>query len=431
MPSTEPVTYDRSALGVGIVHIGVGNFHRAHQARYLDLLARRGLADGWGICGVGALPGDAAVLDTLRSEGCEYTLVEQEPDGVRRLTRVGSIVECLHAPTQRDLVLERLTAPATRIVSLTVTEGGYDPADPAGVFDLVVEGLARRRSAGVPPFTVLSCDNIEENGRVARRCVVAAARRVGPELGDWVDQQVRFPGTMVDRITPATDDPTVIVCESYRRWVVEDDFPLGRPPWEQAGAELIADVRPYEVLKLRLLNGAHQAIAYPGLVAGLTHAHEAVGDPAIVAFASAYMREAATTLEPMPGIDPDQYERDVLARFANAHLPDTLARLAVDGADRITKFVVPVIEARRAAGLPSSRSSAVLAAWARYAELATSGERALPFTDRQERAVAAAVDRLHSSPADFLDQPEWFGHLAGDEVVRAEFVDAYERLASF
>ena len=409
--------YDRSSLGVGIVHIGVGNFHRAHQARYLDRLARRGLADGWGICGVGALPADAAVLTALRARDCEYTLVELEPDGSRLTTRIGSIVECLHAPSERAAVLDRLTGPTTRVVSLTITEGGYDPADPAGVFALVVEGLARRRSSGLSPFTVLSCDNVEGNGEVARRCVEAAARRIDAALADWVGEHVRFPSSMVDRITPAADDPDVVLCESYARWVIEDDFAAGRPPWEEAGAELVADVRPFELLKLRMLNGAHQAIAYPGLLAGLTFAHEAVG------FAPAYLREAATTLDLVPGIDPEQYERDVLARFANAHLPDTLARLAVDAADRITEFVVPVVRARRGAGRTSAASTAVVAAWARYAELATT------LVDRQADAVTSAVRRLRGSPADFLDEPAWFGDLAADEVVRAEFADAYGRLA--
>jgi mannitol 2-dehydrogenase len=457
------VHYDRSGIEVGIVHFGVGNFHRSHQAMYLDRLLRNGEARDWGICGVGVLPSDLRMRDALRSQDLEYTLIERHPDGSTPATRIGSIVEYLYAPDELETVLERLANPATRIVSLTITEGGYNISDttgqfditnpvvvadaqpgaaPATVFGIVVAGLRRRRERGIPPFTVMSCDNVEGNGHIARSSFTAFARMSDPDLADWIDREMRFPNSMVDRITPVTtdddrhwvqehfgiDDAWPVLCEDFVQWVLEDDFPLGRPSYEHAGVQLVADVRPYELMKLRLLNASHQAMAYFGMLDGYTFAHEAATDAQLVTLLRRYMDDEATpTLEPVPGVDLDGYKRQLIARFANPYVRDTLGRLATDASDRIPKFLVPVIRSRRAAGCPVPLSAAVVASWARYAERHVAGDP-LPFLDRQEEEVRDAVERQRTDPVGFLRNADWFGDLADDEGFTADFVSAYSLL---
>jgi mannitol 2-dehydrogenase len=291
-------TYDRSSLGVGIVHVGVGGFHRAHQAMYLDRLMNDGKALDWGICGVGVLPSDRLMADVMAAQDGLYTLVVKHPDGAFEPRVIGSIIEYLFAPDDPDAVIERMADPATRIVSLTVTEGGYnihavtgrfaedDPAvlrdlQPGAVprtsFGLITEALVRRRQRDVPPFAVVSCDNIQGNGTIARNSFAAFASLRDPELGEWVGKEVRFPNSMVDRITPVTTDDDraelarrygvadrwPVVCEPFTQWVLEDRFEA-RPPLEDAGVQVVQDVEPYELMKLRLLNASHQAVAYFG-----------------------------------------------------------------------------------------------------------------------------------------------------------------------
>lgn len=355
---TAPV-YDRSAVTAGIMHFGVGNFHRSHQAMYLERLLRRGLASDWGIIGVGLLPRDAKMGEALRAQDFTYTLVELGGDGMRTATRIGSIIDYLHAPFDPGAVLERLASPAIRIVSLTITEGGYTTPDvayescattpegiaenPRSVFGLLAAGLKLRRDRGVAPFTVASCDNILGNGDVARRVLAGFARRAhGDEFADWIETEVALPNSMVDRITPVTgdaerdlvrdafgiDDACPVVCEPFAQWVIEDDFALGHPRWDEVGAQLVDDVAPYELMKLRLLNGSHQAMAYTGLLRGHTYVHEAMADQVVVDLVERYMGEAAETLRPVDGIDVPAYRAELMARFGNPNVRDTLERLA-------------------------------------------------------------------------------------------------------
>jgi mannitol 2-dehydrogenase len=459
------IDYDRAAITVGIVHFGVGNFHRSHQAMYLDRLLRRGEAKDWGICGVGVLPSDIRMRDALRSQDLEYTLVERNPDGATPATRIGSIVDYLYAPDELDAVLERLADPATRIVSLTITEGGYNISDTTGEFDtsnlaivadaapgatpstvfgIIVAGLRLRRARGIAPFTVMSCDNVEGNGHVARASFTAFSRLIDPEFADWMTREVRFPNSMVDRITPVTtdedrrwvqerfgvDDAWPVLCEDFVQWVLEDDFPLGRPSYEEVGVQIVHDVRPYELMKLRLLNASHQAMAYFGILGGYHFAHEAATDEQIIAFLTHYMDDEATpTLEPVPGVDLAEYKRELIERFANPYVRDTLGRLATDASDRIPKFLVPVARARRAASASARLSAAVIASWAWYARLYVDGKD-VPFLDRQEAAVRAAVERQKADPIGFLRNPDWFGDLVDDAGFTADFVESYRSLSS-
>jgi mannitol 2-dehydrogenase len=452
--------YRREDLRIGIVHIGVGNFHRAHQAMYLDRLLNRGQAADWAIGGVGLLPGDTRVRDALSGQDLRYTLVERGPDGQSTARSIGSIVEFLYSPDNPEAVLERLAHPNTRIVSLTITEGGYnlddrgrfdgdDPvvrrdlapgATPATVFGVVVEGLRRRRDRGIPPFTVMSCDNLPGNGDVARQSFTAFARLIDPGLGAWVDREVAFPNSMVDRITPVTTDETrryvaetyhvtdawPVICEDFTAWVLEDRFTLGRPPYEDAGIVLVPDVTPYEQMKLRLLNAGHQAIAYFGYLMGYRFAHEAIGDPAIAALVRRYMKdEAEPTLAPVPGIDLAEYQRSLLARFSNRYVPDTLLRLGTDGSDRMAQFLLPVIRDRRERGLPSPLAAAVVASWAAFARGVDPSGAPIEFVDRQRELVDEAVRRQALSEAGFLGVRQLVGDLGADEEFARQFAAVY------
>lgn len=458
--SVAPVAYDRSQVTTGIVHFGVGNFHRSHQARYIDdLLSNPNTYDDakeWGICGVGVLPSDVRMRDALASRDNLYTLVERSARGDSRARQIGSIVEYLYAPEHLSAVIEKLAAPSTRVVSLTITEGGYNINDSTGQFDetsleivhdaanetrpstvfgIITAGLRLRRSRGIPPFTVMSCDNIEGNGNVTRRSFVAFAALIDPGLAAWIETAVSFPNSMVDRITPVTsdddrrwvqttfgtDDPWPVVSEDFTQWVIEDSFTNGRPPLEAADVQIVDDVRPYELMKLRLLNASHQALAFTGLLSGYQLVHEAATDPVIARFVRAYMNDEATpTLEEVPGVDLDGYKDRLMERFANPYIRDTLTRLATDASDRIPKFVVPVIRDLTTRETPAPLSTFVVASWARYMELVTSaGDE--PLADRQESAIRALTERLRTDPLAYVRNPAWFGELSAQDA----FIDTY------
>ncbi|MET0455848.1 MAG: mannitol dehydrogenase family protein, partial [Mycobacterium sp.] len=283
IPIAKP-TYDRSEISVGIVHFGVGGFHRAHQAMYVDRLLEMGKAKEWGICGVGVLPGDRKMAKVMADQDCLYTLIAMNPDGSRDPRVIGSIVDYRYAPDDPEAVIELIAAPTTRIVSLTITEGGYfiDDAGPDSVFGLVTAALARRKERGVPSPTIVSCDNIEGNGDVAREAFTAYAKRTDADLAEWMTANTRFPNSMVDRITPVTtpdvietlasefdvSDEWPVAAEPFTAWVLDDDFSDGRPPYEDVGVLLVDDVTPYELMKLRLLNAGHQALCYFAYLAG-------------------------------------------------------------------------------------------------------------------------------------------------------------------
>lgn len=449
--------YDRGGVNVGIVHFGVGGFHRAHQAMYLDALMNRGEALDWGLCGVGLMPVDQKMRDALRAQDGLYTLVVKNADGRYERRVIGSIVEYRYAPDDPEGVLELMAAPSTRIVSMTVTEGGYNfvPATgefnfanpavahdlqagavPQSLFGFVTEALRRRRARGIPPFTVMSCDNIQENGNVARRMFLAYALRKDPDLGRWMTDNVAFPNAMVDRITPVTTPPDIaangeaigledawpVVTEPFTQWVVEDNFPLGRPPYENVGAQMVKDVEPYELMKLRLLNASHQAIAYFGRLADYAFKHDAIRHPAFEKFVMNYMvREATPTLHPVPGVDLDDYRRTLIERFANANVADTIARIAIYPSDKIPKWLLPVVHAQLASGGEISRAAATVASWARYAEGVDEHGQPIEVVDLLRDELRAIALRNREEPTAFIANRAVFGDL----IDAPRFVEAY------
>ncbi|MFE7801326.1 mannitol dehydrogenase family protein [Nocardia sp. NPDC057440] len=450
-------TYERSGIRTGIVHFGVGGFHRAHQARYLDLLLESGAAREWGICGVGVLAKDRRMSEVMAEQDCLYTLSVTEPDGAWTPRVVGSIVEYLFAPDDPEAVVEKLADPDTRIVSLTITEGGYNISATTGVFDaanpavradlvpgavpatvfgLVAEALSRRMARGTAPFTIMSCDNIQGNGHVARTCFTAFARLRDPALADWLDREGAFPNSMVDRITPATtaamraeltdrfgiEDGWPVVTEPFLQWVLEDEFTLGRPEFGRVGVQLVEDVAPYELMKLRMLNASHQALCYLGHLTGYRLVHEVVQDEAFRRFLLRYMdEEARPTLLPVPGIDLDTYRDTLIERFANAAVGDTVARLCAESSDRIPKWLLPVLRSQLATDGAIACAATVVAGWARYCEGIDEGGAPIEVVDPLRDRLMALARRQHDDPTVFLSDRSVFGDLIDEP----RFVDAY------
>jgi mannitol 2-dehydrogenase len=456
--------YDRDLVTTGVVHVGVGGFHRAHQAMYHDRLMNEGTALHWGICGVGVMPEDWKMKQVLDVQDGLYTLVLKHSDGTYEPRVIGSVVEYLFAPDDPEAVIEKMAAESTRIVSLTITEGGYNINDVTGEFDLtnpdvihdlepeavprttfglITGALRRRRKQGRAPFTVMSCDNLQGNGHLTKQVFTTFARLQEIELGDWVESEVNFPNSMVDRITPVTtdadraeirdrfgiEDRWPVVCEPYTQWVLEDAFTDGRPPYEEAGVQLVDRVEPYELMKLRLLNGSHQAMCYFAYLSGYRLVHEAAQDPVFQAFLLGYMDEEATpTLPPVPGVNLDSYKHTLIERFSNPQVRDTVARLCEQSSDRIPKWLLPVIRQQLATGGEIRRSAAVVASWARYAEGVDEQGEPFEVVDRRRDSLTQLARRQREDPDAFITNRDVFGDLADDGRFAADYRSALASL---
>ncbi len=403
------------------------------------------------------MPADRQMKEALDAQGDLYTLVVKHPDGTYEPRVIGAITEYLFAPDDPEAVIEKLAAESTRIVSLTVTEGGYNihnvtgdfdaanpdvvhdlepGATPRTTFGLITEALRRRRERGLPPFTIMSCDNLQGNGHLSQMAFTAFARLRDPELGGWVERDVKFPNSMVDRITPVTtdadraevrerfgiDDRWPVVCEPFTQWVLEDAFSLGRPPYEDAGVQVVDDVEPYELMKLRLLNASHQALCYLAYLAGYRLVHEAAQDPLFRAFLRGYMdTEATPTLGPVPGIDLDEYKHTLIERFSNPEVRDTIARLCAESSDRIPKWLLPVVRRQLETGGEIKHGATVVASWARYAEGVDEQGEPIEVVDRLKESLVEIARRQREDPDAFIANRELFGDLVDDE----RFVTAY------
>ena len=455
--------YDPRALTAGILHFGIGNFHRAHQATYMDALFSAGRDHDWGIVGAGVMASDGRMREALRRQDWLTTVVEQSAEASRaRVT--GGMIDMLPVG---DVVamLARLADPAIRIVSLTITEGGYfidaagvfDPDHPAiradgaapdapqTVFGLIVAGLRRRREAGIPPFTVMSCDNIPHNGVVARNAVVGTARLSDPGLADWIAGNVAFPNGMVDRITPATGereraileqdfgiaDSWPVFCEDFTQWVLEDRFPLGRPALETVGVQFVKDVTPFETMKIRILNGGHAAIAYPAGLLDVEFVHEAMATPLVAGFLDRIEREEILpVVPPVPDTDLTDYLGVVRRRFANPKIGDTVRRLCLDGSNRQPKFILPSIAARLAAGAGVDGLALESALWCRYCYGETDSGQPIAPNDPNWDRLSAVARAARSDPMAWLGQKEIYGDTGQAEAFRQPFSRALQALWS-
>ena len=439
--------YARAELRPAIVHLGVGGFHRAHQAVYLDTLAERGISHDWGVVGVGLLPQDKRMEEALLPQQCLYTLVERGAD-TESARVVGSITRYLFAPEHREEVLRTLAAPATRVVSLTITEGGYGynqvtgefdpetpgvqedlarPSTPSTAFGYICEALARRRKDGIPPFSVLSCDNLQGNGALARQVFTSFARLRDADLAGWMEANVAFPNCMVDRITPQTTDQDramvervfgvadawPVMTEPFTQWVVEDTFCNGRPPLEEVGAQIVPDVHPYEAMKLRLLNADHQALAYLGYLCGHRLVHEVMADPPFPIFLARLMDEEVTPLlAPVPGVDLVTYKRTLIKRFANPQVRDQVLRLCQDSSNRMPKFLLPSIHEALAAGRPCRLLTLAVAGWFRFLAGVDEQGQPIPIDDAMAGTLVPLARQGRDDPRPLLGVESLFGDLA-------------------
>ncbi|WP_422377973.1 mannitol dehydrogenase family protein [Roseibium sp.] len=453
--------YHRDDLSPGILHIGVGNFHRAHQAVYLNRLFDTGESLDWAIIGAGLKPYDAAMRDRLAPQDWLTTVVELAPEGLNALV-CGAMIDFLEVdPAQ---LVERLCQPDIRIVSLTITEGGYfvDPntggfdaahpeilADlhrpdaPKTVFGALVSALLKRRNSSLAPFTVMSCDNLPENGHIARQAVAGFARALSNEAGDWVEENVAFPSGMVDCITPATGDrerqlvretfgladAAPVVCEPFRQWVLEDNFPTGRPALEKVGVEFVEDVAPYELMKLRILNGGHAAIAYPGALLGHHFVHDAMADPLIQAYLKRLEKqEILPTVPQIPGVSFEAYLDTVMERFSNPAVGDTIPRLCLDGSNRQPKFILPAIQDRLDRSLSITGLALETALWCRYCLGRDEQGNTHVIEDESADLLHAWARSVFEGDPELSTLPELFGTLATHEAFLRAFRHAVERI---
>ncbi len=444
-------TYDRTALTPAVVHLSVGGFHRAHQLTYFDDLAQLRISQGWGVVGVGLR--HRAMQDALAPQDHLYTVVERSPDGERARV-VGVMTDYLFAPDAPGAVLDRLTDPRTRMVTMTITGAGY-PLDPhSGALDLscpdvqrdlaspdrpstavgyIVEALDRRRRAGTAPFTVVSCDNMHRNGDATRAAVVGLARQRDEVLARWITDRVSFPSSMVDRITPQTtdeeraavahrygvDDRWPVITEPFSQWFIEDDFCNGRPPLDAVGVRFVPDVAPYELMKTRLLNASHSALGYLGTLAGYGEIDELMGDRVFAAYAARLMDAEVTPLLPQPpGVDLDEYKAVLLQRFANPAIGDRLHRLCRRGSTKMAHHLLPSLHESLARGSRPVLLTLAVAGWIRYLQLhdAVEDERG---TELQALARAAGSD-----PRPVLAVRSVFGDLADDAGLVADLESA-------
>jgi mannitol 2-dehydrogenase len=431
--------YDRAQVTNGIVHLGVGGFHRAHQAVYLDDLMNEGKALDWGLCGVGLLQQDARMRDSLVPQDELYTVMTRDAEGDKARV-IGSITRYLLASNDAEALLDTLAAPETRIVSLTITEGGYtvdDPQRPPIAFRYLLDALERRCKMHTAPFTVLSCDNVQSNGLAASEALLSCAQARDPALADWIRVHVAFPNCMVDRITPQTteadrklvqtefniDDAWPVVCEPFRQWVIEDQFCNGRPPWEEVGAQIVPDVHPYECMKLRLLNAGHSALGYLGALVGFTYIPEVASDPQFRAFLQHLWDDEVTPLlSPVPGIDLGEYKQTLLTRFANPRIADQVARICLDGSSKMPKFLLPSVQENLAQGHVPELLTLAVAGWFKYLRGKDEAGKTITIEDPSAEILQRRAEEGGDDPRSLLDLRTVFGDL-GDSI---PFVAALE-----
>ncbi len=457
-------SYNRQDLSAGIVHFGVGNFHRAHQAVFLDDLFNTGRDHDWAIIGAGVLPSDEEMRQVLAAQDFLTTVVEQSASlSAVRITN--SMIDYL-SPDNTSAIIDTLASPAIRIVSLTITEGGYfiDPATnvfdadnpqivsdaatpgtPKTVFGLIVEALKRRRQAGIQPFTIMSCDNIPHNGVVTCNAVAGLANLSDPELAQWIETEVAFPSGMVDRITPATGerereilakdyglkDGWPVFCEDFIQWVLEDNFPAGRPALETVGVTFVPDVTPYENMKIRILNGGHAVIAYPSGLLDIHFAHEAMEHPLIRSFLEKVEQdEIIPTVPPVPNTDLADYFKKIEERFANPKIGDTIRRLCLDGSNRQPKFIIPAIADRIKAGAGVDGLALESALWCRYCYGTNESNRGIEPNDPNWDHLVSTSHAAKDNPLLWLEMEDIYGTVGQAAIFRERFAIMLQKIWS-
>ncbi|MDE0208625.1 MAG: mannitol dehydrogenase family protein [Boseongicola sp.] len=449
--------YDRSQLTPGIVHIGLGNFHRGHQAWYLHRLMQQGLAQDWAIVGAGMRPFDEAQRRKMAVQDYLTTLIELDPAGTS-FEVVGSMIDYVPVAPGNGPLIERMADPSIRIVAMTVTEGGYfidpaskgfddghadiqhdaaNPGTPRTAFGAIIAALARRRAAGSGPFTLQSCDNLQGNGGIMRQTVLSLASLSDPDLADWIDANCSFPDSMVDCIVPATgpnelamvrahgiDDAVPVTHENFRQWVIEDDFCASRPPWEKVGATITDQVHEYEAMKIRILNGGHQVISNAGEIQSVATISGCMEHPLIgPLFRKVAIEEIVPHVHAVSGMTPEAYVDLIDLRFSNPRIVDTTRRVAFDGSSRHTGFILPVVRDALAAKAPVAGLALTEALWARMCEGTREDGSLIEPNDPIWDKLTAAAKTARENPQAWLEQRSLYGELADN----SRFAETFAR----
>lgn len=454
-------TYDRNTLSTGIMHIGVGGFHRAHQAYYMHQLFQKGFAHDWGIEGVGLMERDRDMYEALTAQDSLYSLVVQHPDGVVDTEVIGSIQKMHLAVDAPHEVIEALARPQIKIISLTITEGGYNfdpnteefnfdnpdiqydlahPDSPKTVFGYLTASFLQRMESGAKGVTVLSCDNVQHNGDMAKKCVLAFAKAQHPKLATWIENHVSFPNAMVDRITPVTTketrtylsenfelaDAVPVNCEPFIQWVIEDHFIEGRPPLEKVGVQFVDDVTAYEHMKLRLLNAGHSVVGITGALHGYPTIDTSLDDKRISQFLRNYLyEEAAPMLAPVKGIDVEEYINTLITRFSNPNIKDSVSRICSESSAKLPKFLIPTLLDNLKSDGPIRLGTFLLAAWCYYSDTQVNekGEK-LEIIDEMALELHQNAVQTKNNPLAFLEITTVFGDLK----YNPRFVETYKEM---
>tara|TARA_R110000744_G_scaffold89877_1_gene174686 strand:- start:274 stop:1755 length:1482 start_codon:yes stop_codon:yes gene_type:complete len=454
-------TFDRKSLKVGIVHVGVGGFHRAHQAFYTHLLQEKENASDWGICGIGLRKGDQKIHDVLQKQDGMYTLIIKHPDGKIVSQVIGSIIDFKLGYDTPNVVIDQMAHPDTKIVSLTITEGGYNfnpatgefdfenadvqhelqhPNEPKTIYGFLTAAIKKRKEEGLPAFTVMSCDNIQHNGDVAKEMLLTFAKRQNKELAAYIEKEVSFPNSMVDRITPVTTQADIdylestyglkdewpVTCEPFIQWVIEDNFSNGRPEFEKVGVQFVPDVKPYEKMKLRLLNAGHSVLGLLGAIHGHPTINACMEDDLFVTYLRAFMdKEATPVLDKLEGIDLSAYKDSLQERFANPNIKDSVSRICSESSAKLPKFLIATIQDNLANGGSIKFATLVIAAWCYYSDIGIDKNgNPIEIIDAMQDQLHQAASKTQSDPLAFIKQESLFGNLINED----KFTSLYSNL---
>ncbi len=460
-------SYNRDTIKAGIVHIGVGGFHRSHQAYYIHQLLNDSQNSEWGICGIGLRESDRNMNRVLQEQNCLYTLITQHPNGKENCEIIGSIIEYIFAIEKPQMAIDKMAHPDTKIVSLTITEGGYNfnqttgdfdfdnsdvqhdllnPDHPKTVFGFLAAALKKRKNAGISPFTILSCDNIQHNGDVAQKMLLSFVQRQDPDLSEWVEKEISFPNSMVDRITPVTPNSSIeflkdnyqlkdewpIVCEPYIQWVIEDNFCNGKPPLEKLAVQFVPDVTPYEKMKIRLLNAGHSVLGIPGAVYGHSTINECMEDKVLSSFMRQFMdKEVTPMLGTIEGIDLNEYKNSLEQRFANPNIKDGVGRICSESSAKLPKFLIPTIQENLSNSGSIKYGTFVLAVWAYYSHKQVSlSNKDIEIFDERKEELHNSAKQYDQDKLCFLRIRDIFGNLVESERFTKYYLTITEALYS-
>lgn len=458
--------YDRNDIKTGIVHVGIGGFHRAHQALYTDLLLQNNNNKDWGICGVALLDFDTKIYNTLKEQDGLYTLIIKELDGTHTKQVIGSIVEYLFAPEDPVKVIEKMAHSDVKIITLTITEGGYNynevtkdfnfenpliehdlnnPQSPKTIYGYLTQALKLRKERGLKGCTIQSCDNIQENGHMIKNMLLSYVKKAQPNLVNWIKKNVSFPNAMVDRITPSTtqndidnlkkssgiNDAWPVVCEPFKQWVIEDNFIQGRPAWENVGAQFVTDVVPYEKMKLSLLNAGHSVLGILGALIGYKTIDQAVNNKNISTFLHLYMNvEVTPTLGNLEGLDLDLYKKTLLERFGNPNIKDQIERICSESSSKIPIFILPTVKAQLKNNGSVDLAAFIVAAWAIYSLGKNEKGETLIIKDANKLLLDVKANIASKKPAAFLELDTIFGNLKNSDIFKEAYLKAYNNITN-